>query len=125
MCDFSTQRAGKVFPVWGRVNSWSHVFVCGQTASCYRSLRDGTAFYYIRNVNSGHPGSITTVHANSAELAFEQLALLIKESDGGAGIDRADILTMLKAGIDVVAQCKRENGTFRLAEVLFTGASKD
>ncbi len=90
-----------------------------------QELRDGTAFYYIRNVNSGHPGSITTVHANSAELAFEQLALLVKESDGGAGIDRADILTMLKSGIDVVAQCKRENGTFRLAEVLFTGASKD
>lgn len=25
-----------------------------------QELRDGTAFYYIRNVNSGHPGSITT-----------------------------------------------------------------
>ncbi|WP_375635257.1 ATPase, T2SS/T4P/T4SS family, partial [Bartonella sp. AA5SXTY] len=24
-----------------------------------QELRDGTAFYYIRNVNSGHPGSIT------------------------------------------------------------------
>lgn len=34
---FLLKRAGKVFPVWGRVNSWSHVFVCGQTASCYRS----------------------------------------------------------------------------------------
>jgi type IV secretion system protein VirB11 len=88
-----------------------------------QELRDGTAFYYIRNVNSGHPGSITTVHANSAELAFEQLALLVKESDGGAGIDRADIFTLLKTGIDIVAQCVRENGRFRLAEVLFTGAS--
>lgn len=27
-----------------------------------QELRDGTAFYYVRNVNSGHPGSITTVH---------------------------------------------------------------
>lgn len=88
-----------------------------------QELRDGTAFYYIRNVNSGHPGSITTVHANSAELAFEQLALLVKESDGGAGIDRADIFTLLKTGIDIVAQCVRENGAFRLAEVLFTRAS--
>jgi type IV secretion system protein VirB11 len=87
-----------------------------------QELRDGTAFYYIRNVNSGHPGSITTVHANSAELAFEQLALLVKESDGGAGIDRADIFTLLKTGIDIVAHCVRENGTFRLAEVLFTRA---
>ncbi len=30
-----------------------------------QELRDGTAFYYIRNINSGHPGSITTVHADS------------------------------------------------------------
>jgi type IV secretion system protein VirB11 len=30
-----------------------------------QELRDGTAFFYLRNVNSGHPGSITTVHANT------------------------------------------------------------
>jgi type IV secretion system protein VirB11 len=36
-----------------------------------QELRDGTAFFYLRNVNSGHPGSITTVHANSAEGALE------------------------------------------------------
>src|SRR3546814_16945763 len=32
-----------------------------------QELRDGTAFFYLRNVNSGHPGSITTIHADSAE----------------------------------------------------------
>src|SRR3546814_14552806 len=47
-----------------------------------QELRDGTAFFYLRNVNSGHPGSITTIHADSAELAFEQLTLLVKESEG-------------------------------------------
>lgn len=30
-----------------------------------QELRDGTAFYYVRNVNLGHPGSITTVQADS------------------------------------------------------------
>jgi type IV secretion system protein VirB11 len=86
-----------------------------------QELRDGTAFYYIRNVNSGHPGSITTVHANSAELAFEQLVLLVKESEGGAGLDRADIVGFLKASIDIVAQCRRHKGNFRLSEVYFRG----
>src|SRR3984957_12836194 len=38
-------------------------------------LRAEEAFDYLRNVNSGHPGSITSVHATSAELAFEQLVL--------------------------------------------------
>ncbi|EPR21183.1 type IV secretion protein VirB11 [Agrobacterium sp. TS43] len=84
-----------------------------------QELRDGTAFYFIRNVNSGHPGSITTVHANSAELAFEQLALLIKESEGGMGLTRQDSLALIKSGIDIVAHCKREDRTFRLMEVYF------
>ena len=43
-------------------------------------LRAEEAFDYLRNVNSGHPGSITSVHAASAELAFEQLVLLVKQS---------------------------------------------
>lgn len=86
-----------------------------------QELRDGTAFYYIRNVNSGHPGSITTIHANSAELAFEQLVLLVKESEGGAGLDRADIVAFLKASIDIVVQCRRHKGNFRLSEVYFRG----
>src|SRR6185369_9514983 len=34
-------------------------------------LRSDEAFDYLRNVNSGHPGSITSIHAASAELAFE------------------------------------------------------
>lgn len=84
-----------------------------------QELRDGTAFYYIRNVNSGHPGSITTVHADSVALAFEQLALLIKESDAGRDIERAEVLNMLKASIDVVIQCKRLGGTFRASEMYF------
>jgi P-type DNA transfer ATPase VirB11 len=55
-----------------------------------QELRDGTAFFYLRNVNSGHPGSITTIHADSAELAFEQLTLLVKESEGGSDLARED-----------------------------------
>src|SRR3546814_1495992 len=40
-----------------------------------QELRDGTAFFYLRNVNSGHPGSITTVHAGSPAGAFAQLKI--------------------------------------------------
>jgi type IV secretion system protein VirB11 len=88
-----------------------------------QELRDGTAFYYIRNVNSGHPGSITTVHADSAELAFEQLTLLIKESDGGRDLERHDIKDMLKVAIDVVVQCRRIDGRFRVTEIYYRGAA--
>lgn len=84
-----------------------------------QELRDGTAFYYIRNINSGHPGSITTVHADSPSLAFEQLTLLVKESEGGQDLDRDDIRNLLKISIDVIVQCKRVDGRFRVTEIYF------
>ena len=67
-------------------------------------LRAEEAFDYLRNVNSGHPGSITSVHAASAELAFEQLVLLVKQNQGGRDLARADIKSLLYLLIDVVIQ---------------------
>lgn len=84
-----------------------------------QELRDGTAFFYLRNVNSGHPGSITTVHADSAALAFEQLSLLVKESEGGRDLERKDILDLLHLLVDVVVQCKKVDGRFRVTEIYF------
>ncbi|MDK4706077.1 P-type DNA transfer ATPase VirB11 [Rhizobium sp. CNPSo 4062] len=84
-----------------------------------QELRDGSAFYYIRNVNSGHPGSITTVHADSAALAFEQLTLLVKESEGGRDLERGDVRNLLKVAIDIIVQCKRIDGRFRVSEIYF------
>ena len=84
-----------------------------------QELRDGSAFYYIRNVNSGHPGSITTLHADSAALAFEQLTLLVKESEGGRDLERNDVRSLLKVAIDIIVQCKRIDGRFRVNEIYF------
>jgi type IV secretion system protein VirB11 len=67
-------------------------------------LRSEEAFDYLRNVNSGHPGSITSVHAASAELAFEQLVLLVKQSRAGQELPRADIKELLYLLVDVVIQ---------------------
>jgi type IV secretion system protein VirB11 len=67
-------------------------------------LRAEEAFDYLRNVNSGHPGSITSVHATSAELAFEQLVLLVKQNQGGRELARSDIKSLLYVLIDVVIQ---------------------
>jgi len=67
-------------------------------------LRSDEAFYFLRNVNSGHPGSITSVHATSPRLAIEQLMLLVKESAGGAHLSREDIKQLLFMLVDVVIQ---------------------
>ncbi|MCI3135376.1 P-type DNA transfer ATPase VirB11 [Phenylobacterium aquaticum] len=85
-------------------------------------LRDAAAFFYLRNVNSGHPGSITTVHADSAELAFEQLTLLVKESEGGRDLSRGDIHALLRRLIDIVVQMRRRDGAYRVSEVWYEPA---
>ncbi|MGK2255244.1 MAG: type IV secretion system protein VirB11 [Brevundimonas sp.] len=82
-----------------------------------QELRDGSAFFFLRNVNSGHPGSITTVHADSAALAFEQLTLLVRESEGGRDLPREDIRALLHLLVDVVVQMRKVDGRFRVTEV--------
>jgi type IV secretion system protein VirB11 len=84
-----------------------------------QELRDGVAWYYLRNVNSGHPGSITTVHANSPALAFEQLTLLVKESEGGRDLARDDIRSLLHILIDVVIQCQAGPDGYAVTEIDF------
>jgi type IV secretion system protein VirB11 len=87
-------------------------------------LRAEEAFDYLRNVNSGHPGSITSVHATSAELAFEQLVLLIKQSPGGRDLARGDIKCLLYLLVDVVIQCAVERHERFIKEIWFQPARK-
>jgi type IV secretion system protein VirB11 len=82
-------------------------------------LRAEEAFDYLRNVNSGHPGSITSVHASSATLAFEQLTLLVKQSSAGSGLTRRDIKSLLYLLVDVVIQCSVQSHQRVISEVWF------
>jgi type IV secretion system protein VirB11 len=82
-------------------------------------LRSEEAFDYLRSVNCGHPGSITSVHATSAALAFEQLTLLVKQSDAGRDLPRTDILQLLHLLIDVVIQCEVQHHERRLREIWY------
>lgn len=69
-------------------------------------LRGPEAFAFLRAINTGHPGSMTTIHADSVERAFEQLALLVLE--GGSTLQRADILSYVRTTVDVVLQLSRD-----------------
>jgi len=78
-------------------------------------LRDDETYFYLRNVGSGHPGSITTIHANSAAAAVEQLMLLVRQSSAGAGLTREDIRGLVFNLVDVIIQMERK----RITEILF------
>lgn len=76
-------------------------------------LRGPEAFTFLRAVNTGHPGSMTTVHADSPERAIEQIALLVLQ--GGARLRRDDIIHYVRSTIDVYVQLGRIGGR-RLVE---------
>ena len=87
-------------------------------------LRGEEAFDYLRNVNSGHPGSITSIHASSAELAFEQLVLLVKQSRAGQELAREEIRNLLYLLIDVVVQFGVEHRERCIKEVWYEPARR-
>ena len=82
-----------------------------------QELRDQSAFFFLRNIASGHPGSITTIHADSAAGAFDNLALLIRESEAGRELPTEDVRRLLRSLVDIVVQMKKIEGRFRVTEV--------
>lgn len=87
-------------------------------------IRGDEAFYYLRNVNSGHPGSITSMHANSAKLAIEQLVLFLKESSSGSTMTREDIKQLIFMCVDIIVQIKNINRRRVVTEVYYDPAFK-
>jgi len=49
-------------------------------------LRSDEAWDYITSLNTGHPGSISTVHADSAVQTYQRIATLIKQSEVGQSL---------------------------------------
>jgi type IV secretion system protein VirB11 len=80
-------------------------------------LRGPEAFAFLRAVNSGHPGSITTVHADHPDGALDQIALLAMTS--GLDLDWARLQTYVRGVVDAVVQIERRGGRRRVAEVRF------
>lgn len=80
-------------------------------------LRGREAFAFLRAVNSGHPGSLTTIHADSPAGALDQIALLALTSGIDLGWEK--VQTYVSRVIDVVVQLDRVNGARRVGEVLF------
>lgn len=85
-------------------------------------LRGAEAFSFLRAVNTGHPGSVSTLHADTPELAFEQLILMVMQA--GLGLTREQIRDYVHNVIHVIIQLKRgEKGKRFVSEVYFGGGS--
>lgn len=79
-------------------------------------LRGQEAFTFLRAVNTGHPGSMTTIHADTPQRAIEQLALLVLQV--GSRLAREDVRDYIRQSIDVFVQLERHDGLRRVGQVL-------
>ncbi len=71
-------------------------------------LRGAESVSFLRAINTGHPGSFSTIHANSLSGALEQLALMVMQT--GIGLTRTDTIQYAASVIDVIVQLDRKQG---------------
>jgi type IV secretion system protein VirB11 len=104
-----------------------HISATDCIAACMRSspdriflseLRGPEAWDYLNALNTGHPGSVTTTHANSARDTFDRVALLVKQSPAGQQIDVQTLRQFLYSTLDISLYF----ASYKLAEVYFNPA---
>lgn len=78
-------------------------------------IRGAEAFTFLRAVNTGHPGSMSTIHADSPDRAVEQLALLVLQT--GTQLRREDVVAYVNSVIDVFVQLERGHGGRLIREI--------
>ena len=82
-------------------------------------LRGAEAFSFLRAINTGHPGSIATLHADNPKMALEQLKLMVLQA--GLGISQEQVFDYIINVVDIVVQLKRaDKGIRYISEVLCT-----
>ena len=78
-------------------------------------LRGDEAYAFLRAVNTGHPGSMTTVHADSPTSAIEQIVLLVMQ--GGTRLSSDDVRNYVRNVVGLYVQLGRKGGKRIIEEV--------
>ncbi len=85
-------------------------------------LRGAEVWPYLRAANSGHPGSLSTVHADTAEAAFTQLVFMMQQA--GSTSSEEQLRNYIKSIVPIVVQLKRDANPdkfMHVSEVYFKG----
>lgn len=78
-------------------------------------MRGREAMTFLRAINTGHPGSMSTIHADTPERAIDQLALLVLQA--GANMKWDDVVRYVMRSVALIVQLKRENGQRKVDRV--------
>ena len=85
-------------------------------------IRGIEAFTFLEAINTGHPGSLSSIHADSPEAAFERLALMVLRATQAMTKDQ--IIAYARSIIDIVIQIGREpSGERRVTDIRFEDRS--
>src|SRR5258708_3465738 len=79
-------------------------------------IRGPEARVFLDALNTGHRGSITTIHANSATDALRRLAQLAMRGSGG-GVPLHDVEEECGRSIDVIVQVMNQDGWRHVTEI--------
>ena len=81
-------------------------------------LRGAEAFSFLRAINTGHPGSISTLHADTPAMAKEQLKMMVMQA--GLGMPPSEVVDYIHAVVEVIVQLKRgEHGVRFISEIYY------
>jgi type IV secretion system protein VirB11 len=81
-------------------------------------LRGSETVSFLRAINTGHPGSFSTIHANSPRGALDQLSLMVMQT--GLGLSRKETIEYAASVIDVVVQLDRRGGKREISAITET-----
>jgi len=79
-------------------------------------IRGVEAYTFLEAINTGHPGSLTSIHADSPDAAFERLALMVLRATQAMSKDQ--IIDYARSIIDIVIQIGRDpSGNRRVTDI--------
>lgn len=82
-------------------------------------VRGMEAMTFLEAINTGHGGSLTTLHAETPELAIRRLAIAALKSELPMTYD--DMIRYIEGTIDVIVQTGREGGRRGITEIHLPG----
>jgi pilus assembly protein CpaF len=79
-------------------------------------VRGSEAFDMLQAMNTGHDGSMSTIHANSARDALTRIENMVQM--GNMGLPARSILTQIVGAVDLIVQIERQrDGVRRVVQI--------
>lgn len=74
-------------------------------------LRGDDAIHWLAAANSGHPGTIATIHADEPQMALKKLALMVLSAQ--SNLQYEDVCRYIKSIVNIIVQLKRNASGIR------------